>query len=115
MGRGRPPRPSRDQVDYRQSCFLRGAPLALIPALFFLPSWLFLVHAPRFTHATLAAWIVFPLFAAMEIGGIRNLVTAMGRKRVDMTMAVAFGTMLILLVCWSYAVLFCLALKWELP
>jgi hypothetical protein len=43
--------------------FYVGAPLAIVPALIFLPALAYLVIDPRVSHARLAAWALFPAIA----------------------------------------------------
>ena len=85
----------------RESLFFRGAPLALIPAILFLPAFAFLILTPRFPHASLLAAALFPAFLAAEVLGIIKLVRCFQRE-FDLLTILAFGVFVLLAVIAIY-------------
>ena len=75
----------------REALFFQGAPLALIPAISFLPAFAYLVLTPRFTHAPLVTLGLFPILCAAEIWGILKLVRCI-QHDFDLLTILAFGT-----------------------
>jgi hypothetical protein len=76
--------------------------MALVPALLFLPALMSLVVAPHFRHAGLMAAIVLPAFAVSVVWGIVLLLRCIRRGQFDLTTALAFGALLVLLVVLVY-------------
>lgn len=89
------------QWERRQALFFQGAPLALVPAISFLPAFAYLILTPRFPHARLAAVLVMPLLAAMELWGITKLVRCC-RHEFDLLTILAFGVFVVLAVIAIY-------------
>jgi hypothetical protein len=58
----------------RQKLVFIGAPLALVPALAFLPMLAYLVITPTLQHSTLLAAIFFAIFGVCEGLGLVRLV-----------------------------------------
>lgn len=83
-----------------------GAPLAIVPALGFLPALAYLVITPSVPHATLMAGFLFPLLAASEILGLFQLVYCCLTRPFDLVTAFAFSALLIVLVIAAYTGLF---------
>jgi hypothetical protein len=89
------------QWEQREALFFQGAPLALIPALLFLPAFAYLVLTPRFAHALLVACVLFPILAAAEIWGIIKLVRCV-QQDFDLLTILAFGVFVVLAVIAIY-------------
>jgi len=90
----------------RQRLFFVGAPLALIPALVFLPAFVFLILDPRFTHHEAIAGVLFPLLLAAEAGGLWRLARCVSQTKLDLVTLFAIAVLLILVVIASYTGLF---------
>ena len=89
------------QWERREALFFQGAPLALIPAIVFLPALAYLVLTPRFAHAPLVATAVFPLLGVAEIWGIVKLVRSV-QQDFDLLTILAFGVFVVLAVIAIY-------------
>ncbi len=87
--------------EQREAAFFQGAPLALLPAIFFLPALAYLVLTPRFPQAHLVAAFVFPGFLAAEVGGIIKLVRCCERE-LDLITILVFGVFVVLAVIAVY-------------
>jgi hypothetical protein len=87
-----------------------GAPLAIIPALVFLPALAYLVITPSMRHATLVAAILFPLSAVLEGLGVYRLVRCCVSPQFDLLSIFAAGTLMVLLVIATYTGFFLAAL-----
>jgi hypothetical protein len=77
-----------------------------------LPAWLFLVQAPRFAHAPLAAAIVLPLLGITAAVGTVKLVRCALGHPFDHLTAVSFGVLLVLAVVLIYTGVFLFLLYW---
>jgi hypothetical protein len=95
----------------RQTEFLYGAALALIPAMFLVPLWFFLLRAPRFAHGRTVAALLFSVLAGLIVQGVRKLIRAMNLRELDLTTATSFGVLVVLVALLGYAavVLFAVA------
>ncbi len=89
------------QWERREALFFQGAPLALIPAISFLPALAYLVLTPRFAHAPLVAVALFPILCAAEIWGIMKLVHCI-QHDFDLLTILAFGVFVVLAVIAIY-------------
>ena len=89
------------QWERREALFFQGAPLALVPAILFLPALAFLVLTPRFSHAPWVAAAVFPILGAAEIWGIAKLICCV-QHDFDLLTILAFGVFVILAVIAIY-------------
>jgi hypothetical protein len=87
--------------EQREALFFQGAPLALIPAILFLPALAYLVLTPRFNHAPLVAIAIFPILTAAEIWGILKLVRCI-QHDFDLLTILAFGVFVVLAVVAIY-------------
>lgn len=94
------------QARRRQRLVFLGAPLAVVPALAFLPALAYLVITPSIPHATLIAGFLFPLLGASEIMGLFQLVYCCLTRPFDLLTAFAFSAILIVLVISAYTGLF---------
>ncbi len=90
----------------RQRLVFTGAPLALIPALAFLPALAYLVITPSVRHALLIAAVLFPLLAVAELVGLFRLILCCVSRPFDLLTAFAFGALVVLLVIAAYTGLF---------
>jgi hypothetical protein len=94
------------QARKRQRLVFLGAPLAIIPALVFLPALAYLVITPSVSHATLIAYLLFPILAVAEITGLFWLVLCCISRPFDLLTAFAFSALLVILVVAAYTGLF---------
>ncbi len=85
----------------RQALFFQGAPLALVPAISFLPAFAYLILTPRFPHAPVLAAVLMPLLAATELWGIIKLVRCC-QHEFDLLTMLAFGVFVVLAVIAIY-------------
>ena len=90
----------------RQRLVFLGAPLAIVPALAFLPALAYLVITPSVPHATVIAIFLFALMGAAEIIGLFWLVISCLIRPFDLLTVFAFGTLLVVLVITAYTGLF---------
>jgi hypothetical protein len=94
----------------RQRLVFVGAPLAIVPALAFLPALAYLLITPSLPHSMLLASIVFPLFAVCGVLGLVRLVCFCVTRPFDLLTAFAFSALLVLLVIAAYTGLFLAAI-----
>ena len=94
----------------RERLLYWGAPLAILPALLFLPAFVDLVFAPKVVHATLWASILFPLMLAAEVSGVWRLARGCVERPFTILTMFSFGAMLVLLVIVTYTGVFLVAL-----
>jgi hypothetical protein len=87
-----------------------GAPLAIVPALAFLPLFVVLVVAPRTGHASVWAALLFPVMAVAEFVGIYNLARGCVARPFNLLTMISFGAVLVLLVIATYTGVFMVAL-----
>jgi hypothetical protein len=90
----------------RERAFFIGAPLAIIPALGFLPAVMFLVVVPRVAHAGAIALVVLPMFALTSSYGLWKLAISAVQRPFGILNALSFGALLVLLIIASYTGLF---------
>jgi hypothetical protein len=90
----------------RERAFLIGAPLAILPALIFLPTVMFLIVFPQVSHGRMIGLFVLPpcLFAAGI--GLWKLALGAVEKPWGMFNVLSFSALLILLVIAGYTGLF---------
>ena len=86
----------------RQRLVFVGAPLAIVPALAFLPALAYLLITPTVQHSMLLASVVRPLFAVSEVSGLVRLVRCCVTRPFDLLTAFAFSALLVLLVVAAY-------------
>lgn len=96
--------------DERQASFFQGAALALLPSIFLLPLWFFLLRAPRLAHGRTIAALAFSVVAGLIAQGVRKLVGAMDLKDTDLTTVMAFGVLVVLAGLLVYAAVVVFAL-----
>lgn len=78
--------------------FYAGAPLALLPALAFLPATAYLIMDPRVPHARTIAWCLFPLMAVAEVFGVQKLAVGCVERPFGLSNVLSFGALLVLLI-----------------
>ena len=76
----------------------RGAPLAVVPALAFLPLLAYLVLEPRVAHGPKLALAMLPFFMTAEALGVKWLVQCCLERPFNLLSLLAAGTLLILVV-----------------
>ena len=90
----------------RERAFYLGAPLAIAPALGFLPAVVFLVVVPKVEHAKLLAFILLPIMALIGSFGLWKLAIGAVQRPFGILNALSFGALVILLIVASYTGLF---------
>jgi hypothetical protein len=90
----------------RERAFYVGAPLAIVPALGFLPAVMFLVVVPRVIHARLIALILLPILGSASSFGLWKLAIGAVQRPFGILNALSFGALLVLLIIASYTGLF---------
>ncbi len=90
----------------RERDFLIGAPLAIIPALAFLPAVTFLIVFPRIEYGRLIGTFVVPLCAVAGSFGLWKLALGIVRKPWGIFNILNVGALLVLLVIAGYTGLF---------
>jgi hypothetical protein len=94
----------------RERLLYWGAPLAILPALLFLPAFVVFVFPPRVAHAAVWASILFPVMLAAEISGVWKLARGCVERPFTILTMLSFGAMLVLLVILTYTGVFLAAL-----
>ena len=94
----------------RQKLVFTGAPLAIVPALLFLPALAYLVITPALRHSFVLAMIVFPVAAVAEVLGLYRLVRCCFSEPFDLLTMFAASAVLVLLVIAAYTGFFLAAL-----
>jgi hypothetical protein len=94
----------------RELQFLQGSALTLIPAMFLVPLFMFLLRAPSLTVGRTIAAIVFSVLAGLILQGLRKLVRAMTLHELDLTTAMAFGVLIVFCVLIGYSTILLFAL-----
>jgi hypothetical protein len=90
----------------RERAFLIGAPLAVVPALVFLPAVMFLIVFPRVPHGRLIGFVVVPLCALVGSFGLWKLALGAVQKPWGIFNVLNVGTLVVLLVIAGYTGLF---------
>ena len=90
----------------RERAFLVGAPLAIIPALGFLPSVMFLIVFPRIAHGRLIGFLVVPVCALAGSFGLWKLALGVVQKPWGIFNVLNVGALLVLLVIAGYTGVF---------
>ncbi|MBI1741333.1 MAG: hypothetical protein HYR57_10715 [Candidatus Koribacter versatilis] len=90
----------------RERAFYIGAPLAIVPALGFLPAVMFLIVVPRFAHARAMALVVLPAFALVSSYGLWKLAISAVQRPLGILNALSVGALLVLLIIAAYTGLF---------
>src|ERR1035437_1031566 len=90
----------------RERAFMIGAPLAIVPALVFLPAVMFLIVFPRVAHGRAIALLVLPVCALAGSLGLWKLAMGAVQKPWGIFNVLRFGAVLVLLVIAGYTGLF---------
>jgi hypothetical protein len=90
----------------RERAFLIGAPLAIIPALAFLPAVTFLIVFPRVAHGRVIGILVVPVCALISCFGLWKLAIGAVQKPWGLFNVFSFGALLVLLVIAGYTGVF---------
>jgi hypothetical protein len=90
----------------RERAFFIGAPLAVIPALIFLPATTFLIVFPRVAHGRTIGMFVLLACALAGSFGLWKLALGAVQKPWGIFNVLSFGALLILLVIAGYTGLF---------
>ncbi|HEY4842370.1 MAG TPA: hypothetical protein VIH78_10410 [Terriglobales bacterium] len=90
----------------RERAFLIGAPLAIVPALAFLPTVTFLIVFPRIAHGRAIGFVVVPVCAMVSSFGLWKLALGAVQKPWGFFNALSFGALIVLLVIAAYTGLF---------
>jgi hypothetical protein len=90
----------------RERAFYVGAPLAIVPALGFLPAVMFLVVVPRVAHAGAVAIVLLPMLGLAGSLGLWKLAISAVQRPFGILNALSVGALLVLLIIASYTGLF---------
>src|SRR6266446_584315 len=90
----------------RERAFYFGAPLAIVPALGFLPAVMFLVVVPKVAHAGIIAAVLLPVLVLAGGFGVWKLALGAVQKPFSILNALNVGVLLVLLVIAGYTGLF---------
>jgi hypothetical protein len=90
----------------RERAFMIGAPLAIVPALIFLPAVTFLIVFPRVAYGRAMGLFVLPACALACSFGLWKLATGAVQKPWGIFNVLSFGALLVLLVIAGYTGLF---------
>jgi hypothetical protein len=90
----------------RERAFMIGAPLAIVPALIFLPAVTFLIVFPRVAYGRAMGLFVLPPCALACSFGLWKLATGAVQKPWGIFNVLSFGALLVLLVIAGYTGLF---------
>ena len=75
----------------RERAFYIGAPLAIVPALGFLPAVTFLVVVPKVVHARLIALVLLPVLGLASSFGLWKLAISAVQRPFGILNALSFG------------------------
>lgn len=90
----------------RERAFYIGAPLAIIPALGFLPAVMFLVVVPKVAHGQAFAAVLLPLLVVAGSFGLWKLAIGAVQQPFGILNALSVGALLVLLIIAGYTGLF---------
>ena len=90
----------------RERAFLIGAPLAIVPALCFLPAVTFLLVHPLSAHARWLACLLLPVFAIAGGLGLWKLASSAVERPFGILNVLSFGAILGLLIVAAYTGMF---------
>jgi hypothetical protein len=90
----------------RERAFLVGAPLAIIPALIFLPAVTFLIAFPRVAHGPVIGLFVVPVCAIAGGFGLWKLALGAVQKPWGILNVLSFGALVVVLFIAGYTGLF---------
>lgn len=90
----------------RERAFYIGAPLAIVPALGFLPAVMFLIVVPKVAHSRIIALLLLPALTVVGSFGLWKLALGAVQKPFSILNVLSVGTLLILLIIAGYTGLF---------
>ncbi len=90
----------------RERAFFVGAPLAIVPALGFLPAIMFLIITPVIRHGRLTASFLLPFLAFAGSLGLWKLAIGAVQKPFNILNILNVGALIILLIIAGYTGLF---------
>jgi len=90
----------------RERTFLVGAPLAIGPALIFLPTVMFLIVFPQVAHGRVIGFFILPLCALAGSLGLWKLALGAVQKPWGLFNVLSFSALAVLLVIAGYTGLF---------
>jgi len=90
----------------RERAFLIGAPLAIVPALIFLPAVMFLIAVPQMKYGRALGLCIVPICALASSVGLWKLALGAVQKPWGLFNMLSFGALLVLLVIAAYTGLF---------
>jgi hypothetical protein len=90
----------------RERAFLIGAPLAIVPALIFLPAVTFLIVFPRVAHGRAIGLIILPICALASCLGLWKLAIGAVQKPWGIFNVLSSGALFVLLTIAAYTGLF---------
>jgi len=90
----------------RQRYLFYGAPLTLLPALAFLPTFAFLLISPALPHGQALGAVVLPVLVLAQVVGMLLVALACSLRRVDLITLLGFAVLMLLFVISIYTGLF---------
>lgn len=90
----------------RERTLFVGAPLAVIPALAFLPAITFLVVVPKVNHARSIAFVLLPLLTGCGSFGLWKVALGAVQRPFNLLNVLSIGTLLVVLTIAGYTGLF---------
>jgi len=94
----------------RERLLYLGSTFSLLPALTIVPAFASLVFQPSIPHATLWAFVLFPLLIVAEFFGVYKLVQSCVARPFTLLTMLSFGAFFVLLVIALYTGVFLAAL-----
>jgi hypothetical protein len=86
----------------RERTFLVGAPLAIVPALAFLPALMFLIVFPQVAHGRMVGLFLLPLCAVAGSLGLWTLAMGAVQKPWGLFNLLSFSALMILVIIAGY-------------
>jgi hypothetical protein len=90
----------------RERAFMIGAPLAIAPALIFLPAVTFLIVFPQVAHGRAMGLFLVPVCALASCVGLWKLALGAVQKPWGIFNVLSFGALFVLLIIAAYTGLF---------
>jgi hypothetical protein len=100
------PSPDPMTAKERERAFMIGAPMAIVPALVFLPAVMFLIVFPQVAHGRAIGLMVLPACALLGSYGLWNLALGAVEKPWGIFNVLSFGALFVLLAIAGYTGLF---------
>jgi hypothetical protein len=100
------PSPDPMTAKERERAFMIGAPMAIVPALVFLPAVMFLIVFPQVAHGRAIGLMVLPACALLGSYGLWNLALGAVEKPWGIFNVLSFGALFVLLDIAGYTGLF---------